>query len=166
MRATVGLRRPFFELPGISSRIDLSAWISGACFSFGLALCGRETLYNGLVKSHAGFAVLAAAFAAFLISVMLIQRYMRLSLLANTFGTPRRLITGGVFRYSRNPIYVAFFMPLASIAYFSLSASAVATAVYIVTMTLTVIHKEERDLRAAFGAEYAMLLSTVPRWII
>ena len=91
---------------------------------------------------------------------------MRLSLLANTFGAPGHLVTSGIFGYSRNPIYVAFFIPLASIAVFSISGAIAAIALYVLAMNLTVIRKEERDLLAAFGDEYAHYLSSAPRWLI
>ena len=163
------LHEPVFELKGIASRIDLSAWLSGLSFGAGLWLCETAGMAQEILSGGPGLRVIAAAFAiflAFLASVLAIQRHMRLSLLANTFGSPRRLVTGGVFRFSRNPIYVAFFLPLASIAYFSLAAAIAATAIYVLAMNLTVIRKEERDLYQAFGAEYAHYLRTVPRWVI
>ena len=55
---------------------------------------------------------------------------MRLSLLANSFGSPDALVTSGPFRVSRNPIYVAFLAPIASLALFS---AAVALAVACTT---------------------------------
>ncbi len=160
------LLEPVFELKGFASRIDLSAWLSGISFGTGLWLCETAGMANEILSGGTGFRVIVAAFAIFLASVALIQRHMRLSLLANTFGAPRRLVTSGVFRYSRNPIYVAFFVPLVSIAYFSLSAAVAAVALYIFSMNLTVIRKEERDLSQTFGADYTAYRRNVPRWVI
>lgn len=166
MQAQLELQAPLIELKGALNRIDLSAWVSGLSFACGLGLAHSPAMTAEIVSFGPGMYVATAAFLAFLASVLAIQRHMRLSLLANTFGSPRRLVTGGVFRFSRNPIYVAFFLPLASIAYFSLAAAIAATAIYVLAMNLTVIRKEERDLYQAFGAEYAHYLRTVPRWVI
>ena len=164
MQIQIALAEPLFELKGPANRIDLSAWISGASFWSGLML--TQTTGQDDVFSAPAVLVMLATFAIFLSLVLLIQRHMRLSLLANTFGSPRQLVTSGVFRYSRNPIYVAFFIPLASIAAVSLSAAIAAMGLYVLAMNLTVIRKEERDLLTAFGAEFAEYLSSTPRWII
>ncbi len=166
MQIQVALAEPLFELKGRANRIDLSAWVSGLSFGAGLWLAETSSATQDIIISNGAPYLMLASFAAFLASVLLIQRYMRLSLLANTFGTPRKLMQSGVFRYSRNPIYVAFFVPLASIAYVSLSAAIAATGLYILAMNLTVIRKEERDLLTAFGPAYAAYLSSTPRWII
>ena len=166
MTTDAELLEPVFELKGIASRIDLSAWLSGLSFGAGLWLCETAGMADEILSGGPGLRVIAAAFAIFLASVALIQRHMRLSLLANTFGSPRRLVTSGIFRYTRNPIYVAFFVPLAAIAYFSFSAAIAATALYIFSMNLTVIRKEERDLFNTFGADYTAYRRSVPRWVI
>lgn len=166
MRSPATSAEPLFELTGIANRIDLSAWLSGVSFGFGLMLCEPVALANGLLTAGPGLYVCLTAFAVFLVSVLIIQRHMQLSVMANTFGSPRQLVTSGIFQYSRNPIYVAFFIPLASIGYFSFAAAIVSTAFYIAAMNLTVIRKEERDLKAAFGTHYQAWMQSTPRWII
>jgi protein-S-isoprenylcysteine O-methyltransferase Ste14 len=151
---------------GLASRIDLSAWISGLSFAAGVGLAGPASIQYAAISGRPVLATVTLAFAAFIATVLVIQRHMRLSLLACTFGTPQRLVTSGIFQYSRNPIYVAFFVPLASLAILSLSAAIAATAIYILAMTQTVIRKEERDLEAAFGAEFTTYMARVPRWLI
>lgn len=148
-----------------TSSIDLSAYVAGLSYGAGIlmivSLRGTgEFRLNGF-KIY----VLIAAVAIFIAAVLLIQRHMRFSLTANTFGKPQHLATDGIFRYSRNPIYVAFFLPLASLAVISLWAALAALAVYVVAMTMTVIKTEERDLAEKFGAEYASYKAKVPRWL-
>ena len=166
MQIQIALAEPLFELIGRANRIDMSAWVSGLSFGAGLCLAETTGVTEDIIISSGAPYVMLVAFAAFLALVLLIQRHMQLSLLANTFGSPRSLVTSGVFRYSRNPIYVAFFIPLATIATVSLSAAIAATGLYILAMNLTVIRKEERDLLTAFGPEFAAYLSSTPRWII
>lgn len=166
MHIQMALAEPLFELKGRANRIDLSAWLSGLSFGSGVILSQTSAATDDALINNFSALVMIASFAAFLVAVLLIQRHMRMSLLANTFGSPRRLVQSGVFRYSRNPIYVAFFLPLASIAIVSLSAAIAATGLYILAMNLTVIRKEERDLLTAFGPEYADYLASTPRWIV
>jgi protein-S-isoprenylcysteine O-methyltransferase Ste14 len=166
MLAQIEIPEPVFELKGALGRIDLSAWIAGLSWVTGLILAASPAMASNVLSGGLGLYLLAGSLALFLVSVLVIQRHMRLALTAKTFGEPSRLTTSGIFRYSRNPIYVAFFVPLAALAYFSLSASIAAMAIYVLAMNLTVIRKEERDLLAAFGEEYARYLKTAPRWLV
>ena len=163
---TTTLARPLFELKGRASFIDLSAWISGLSYVAGLALAGPDRILTTLLTGGYGLFALPAAYAVFLMSVLLIQRHMRLSLLANTFGSPQRLVTSGIFQYSRNPIYVAFFIPLASLTILSPAAAIASISLYVLAMNLTIIRKEERELLAAFGDEFSNYLTKAPRWVL
>jgi len=76
------------------------------------------------------------------------------------------LITGGPYRISRNPIYIAL-----SLAY--LGIAVVADSGWMVAMlvpALAVIHfgvitREEKYLEAKFGDEYRYYKNTVRRWL-
>ena len=166
MRSGLTLAAPVFGFQDRVAFADVSAWISGFSFAAGLGLAGSARIDEAIAAGLPVFPILAVAFAGFLACVLMIQRHMRLSLVANTFGSPQRLVTSGIFRYSRNPIYVAFFLPLASLAVISLAAAIAACAIYVLTMDLTVIRKEERELLEAFGSEFADYLTEVPRWVI
>jgi protein-S-isoprenylcysteine O-methyltransferase Ste14 len=163
---TTTLAHPLFELKGRASVIDLSAWISGLSYAAGLALVGPARIASEIVNGDAKLLLLPLAYGIFLASVLIIQRHMRLSLLANTFGQPQRLVTSGIFKYSRNPIYVAFFLPLASLAILSPAAAIASIGIYVLAMNLTIIRKEERELLAAFGDEFDDYLTKAPRWVL
>ncbi len=166
MQASAILERPVFELKGKANTIDLSAWLSGFSFFMGLWITGFDTLQNSLLQGGLAAYVPLAGMIAFFGGILLVQRHMRFSMLANTYGSPRTLTTSGIFKYSRNPIYVAFLLPLASLGAFSVLAAIAAINLYIFTMTYTVIRKEERDLLATFGEDYENYMHTVPRWLV
>lgn len=157
--------RPLFELHGRAGRIDLSAWISGISYSLGVFLAGGGKIASAIASGSSLLWLLPASYVLFLASVLLIQRHMRLSMLASTFGAPRRLVTSGIFKYSRNPIYVAFLIPLASLAVISAAAALAAAAFYILVMNLTIIRTEERDLRQFFGDDFSSYAAATPRWL-
>lgn len=164
MQTTTALPQPLFELKGRAGRIDLSAWISGLSYGLGLLLAA-DALAATIASGSALLWLLPMAYLAFLLSVLLLQRHMRLSLTASTFGKPQQLVTSGIFRYSRNPIYVAFLLPLASLSVLSLPAAAAAMAFYVLAMNLTIIRSEERDLQQLFGADFTRYKADAPRWL-
>lgn len=145
-------------------RIDLSSWISWACYAFGFVMAATPAAAEELRSGGTGAWVLAGAIAAFFVAAILIQCHMQLSPGASSFGHPSRLVTDGVFLYSRNPIYVAFLLPIASLAYFSPAAALVSGCLYVAAMTYFVIFPEERLLKQEFGAKYRAYLARVPRW--
>ena len=119
--------------------IDASSWVSWASYYTGFVLAFSPRTEAALAQLGWQAALLAGAIAAFFVAILFIQRHMKFSLLANTYGTPARLVTDGVFGYSRNPIYVAFFMPVLSLAALSPIAAAAALAIYILAMNRFVI---------------------------
>lgn len=164
MQTTTTLPQPLFELRGRAGRIDLSAWISGLSYGLGLLLA-TDALATTIASGSPLLWLLPMAYLVFLLSVLLLQRHMRLSLTASTFGKPQQLVTSGIFRYSRNPIYVAFLLPLASLSVLSLPAAAAAMAFYVLAMNLTIIRSEERDLQQLFGADFTRYKADAPRWL-
>lgn len=147
------------------ARVDASSWISWGCYALGFALSLDDTNIVALRGGGPQAVVLVVAVALFFAIVAVIQRQMRVSLFAQQYGYPRKLVTGGVFSMSRNPIYVAFLLPLASLACLSFTAAVVAIASYLLAMTQFVIRHEESVLEAEFGETYRDYRARVPRWL-
>ena len=78
---------------------------------------------------------------------------------------PPTLTTGGVFGVTRNPIYVAFLLPLLSFAYHSIPAALIASIAYIASMTHFIIRDEEAILRKTFGEAYDQYAANTPQWL-
>lgn len=146
------------------AQIDASSWISWGCYLLGFTLAMTPAAADELRGFGPGAVVLLAAVAVFFAIALLIQRHMELALNATSFGNPSRLVTGGVFRLSRNPIYVAFLVPLLSIGYFSPLAAFASCIAYLLAMTRLVIKPEEEVLIREFGIDYQAYRATVPRW--
>jgi len=76
------------------------------------------------------------------------------------------LITDGVFRYSRNPIYVSLTLLYLGIGLLTNNLWIIVLVVpCIIVMNRSVIVKEERFLDAKFGAAYQQYQASVRRWI-
>lgn len=80
--------------------------------------------------------------------------------------TTSRLVTGGIYRISRNPIYLAFVV-------FGLGVAVAADSLWIAGLMLplvallryAVIAREEDYLERKFGDEYLAYRKSVRRWI-
>ncbi len=75
------------------------------------------------------------------------------------------LVTGGLYRFTRNPMYLGMALASAGMALFfeSLIAAGLLTIV-IAVMDRVVIAREEAYLLRRFGAEYAAYRDQVRRW--
>jgi protein-S-isoprenylcysteine O-methyltransferase Ste14 len=87
-------------------------------------------------------------------------------------GTPspieptRRLVTSGIFRYSRNPIYVGYVAFLLGLFVFFGDTLLLAYALLVAGLIhALVVRWEEPDLTQRFGDEYESYLQRTPRWI-
>jgi protein-S-isoprenylcysteine O-methyltransferase Ste14 len=80
---------------------------------------------------------------------------------------PARLVLGGPFEFSRNPMYVGLISFLLGIALVVGSAPFwSAPAALWLLLTQVFVKHEERVLRARFGAEFDAYCERVPRWLI
>ena len=93
-------------------------------------------------------------------------RYQAKDAEIRTFDTPRNLVTDGPFRYSRNPMYLAFMVMLTAAA---LAAGTPWAWLWVVGFTLLCalwyVPFEERAAAQAFGAPYLAWKRRTPRWL-
>jgi protein-S-isoprenylcysteine O-methyltransferase Ste14 len=114
------------------------------------------------VATPAGIALTLAAIALFVASV---RRF-------RAAGTPvpgnqptTAMVGSGPYRFSRNPIYLAFSLLQLGLAFWVNSAALLLALIpAIVLLSLVVIPREERYLEAKFGAQYLAYKAAVRRW--
>ena len=76
------------------------------------------------------------------------------------------VVSSGVYRLSRNPMYLGFFLALVGWAlYLSNAAAVLLLPAFVAYMTQYQIKPEERALLAKFGAEFAEYMARVRRWV-
>ncbi len=84
----------------------------------------------------------------------------------NPLDPPKRLVVTSLYRFVRNPGYLALFALLASEAlYFGSTSLLLYMLLVIGWMHTFVVRIEEPGLRARFGDEYERFCNAVPRWI-
>jgi protein-S-isoprenylcysteine O-methyltransferase Ste14 len=122
-----------------------------------LAFAAPEILrYIGLVLTFVGFLLGIGAFLEF--------RKARTTL--DPHGSARQLVTSGIYRFTRNPIYLGFLLmvigiPLNSGLYWGI----VVAPFYVFLMYRLIIQHEEAYLERKFGKAYTGYTSRVRRWV-
>jgi len=84
----------------------------------------------------------------------------------NPFGESSALVQDGLYRYSRNPMYLGMLLILTGVALWLGNVPAFAApVVFVAAINRWNIRNEERLLEARFGAEYVQYKQRVRRWI-
>lgn len=84
----------------------------------------------------------------------------------NPHGSVRKLVTSGIYRFSRNPIYLGFVLMLAGFPLFSGTVwGVILVPVLILNMNSLVIQHEEAYLEKKFSDEYTRYRSGTRRWL-
>jgi len=78
---------------------------------------------------------------------------------------PERLVTGGPYRFCRNPMYLGHLIFLAGLALALQSWLAAAVWVFHVAWFHRRVREDEARLLALFGTPYSEYRARVPRWI-
>jgi protein-S-isoprenylcysteine O-methyltransferase Ste14 len=83
-----------------------------------------------------------------------------------TFNEPGVLVTDGLFRWSRNPMYLGFVLLLLGIAILlGTTTPFLAPALFALIADRWYIAFEERAMQERFGAEYAAYVGRTRRWL-
>ena len=83
-------------------------------------------------------------------------------------GTPKEgthLNTAGLFRLSRNPMYVGMYATMAASSLYTLNPIVIGLGAFVVAVHHRIVLAEERYLHSVFGREYSEYSSGVRRYI-
>jgi protein-S-isoprenylcysteine O-methyltransferase Ste14 len=143
----------------------LAVWLVLAGVMLGVAYAAP-----GLSFTLAGSSAIALALVALGIAVALAGvinfRNKRTTVNPLTPSASSVIVSGGVYRFSRNPMYLGFLLALAGWAvYLSNAGSMLLLPAFVAYMSQYQIKPEERALRAKFGNEFAQYMSRVRRWL-
>lgn len=129
------------------------------------AIIGMRELNTGGQFAPIGLLPLAAGFALLLWCVR--DFYVSGKGTLAPWSPPRHLVTVGLYRYSRNPMYLAVTMMLAGWAVcFWSPVLAIYTGSVIVGFHLRVVFGEEPWLARTHGAAWDEYQRKVPRWLL
>ncbi len=109
---------------------------------------------------------LLLTFVGFLLGVGAFLEFRKARTTLDPHGSVKQLVDSGIYRFTRNPIYLGFLcmvigLPLNSGLYWGI----VMAPFYIVTMNRLVIEREEAYLEKKFKDQYTNYRSSVRRWL-
>jgi protein-S-isoprenylcysteine O-methyltransferase Ste14 len=134
------------------------AMLGVAYFAPGLSFTLTGSFAIALALAVLGVAVALAGVLAF--------RNKRTTVNPLTPSESSLVVSSGVYRLSRNPMYLGFLLALAGWAvYLSNAGAALFLPAFVAYMTQYQIKPEERVLLAKFGSEFAQYMSRVRRWL-
>ena len=112
------------------------------------------------------YAGLVLAFIGFLLGFAALREFGKANTTLDPHGSVSQIVTSGIYRLTRNPIYLGFLLmviglPLNSGYYWGLLLA----PFFIMTMNRLVIEKEEAYLEKKFGEAYTGFKSRVRRWL-
>lgn len=109
---------------------------------------------------------LVLTFIGFLFGVGAFIEFRKAHTTLDPHGSVKALVTNGIYRFTRNPIYLGFVLMVIGfpLAYGTLWGL-VAAPFFATTMSRLVIEKEEAYLEKKFKGEYTGYKSRVRRWI-
>ena len=120
------------------------------------ALPGREIIAAGL--GSLGFVVAAFGLLSFWMA--------RTTINPHKPGETSAMVVGGVYRFTRNPMYLGIFVALLGWAVFIANAASFLLApLFVLYINCFQIVPEERALAAIFGPEYSAYAARVRRWL-
>jgi protein-S-isoprenylcysteine O-methyltransferase Ste14 len=100
------------------------------------------------------------------LSIMGSNKFEQVGTNIKTFADPDVLITDGLYRFSRNPMYLGFVLVLLGVTVLLGSLSTLlVTAVYFLITDRWYIQYEEQALTKKFGARYQQYKTRTRRWI-
>ncbi len=79
---------------------------------------------------------------------------------------PKRIVTDGLYRFSRHPIYVAYgAVLLGEFLWFGHVALLAYLGIFFLSAQALIVCWEEPALRRRFGADYSHYMGEVRRWV-
>ena len=94
------------------------------------------------------------------------RKFKQVATEINTFKQPKHLVDDGLFRYSRNPIYLGFTLSLFGLALLTANLAAFdVVLLFFLVANFWYIPFEEKAMEKEFGTDYIAYKKQVRRWL-
>lgn len=143
-------------IPPVFVFLSLAAMGALALFTSGVSFLPFPYNYGGIALVLFGFGIAGRGS----------RHFARVKTNINTFKNPDFLVTDGLFRYSRNPMYLGFLLLLlgAAIAFNTVYGLALPLAFFLAAQ-FWYIPFEEKRMKQTFGAGFDAYRQRTRRWI-
>lgn len=143
--------------------VPLTAVFAAAMFGVSVVAPANTFVIPGRTGIATGLALLAAVIA---LAGVVAFRANKTTVNPLKPGAASAVVSSGVYRYSRNPMYLGLLLALAAWAiYLSNALAALFLPAFVAYMNQFQIRPEERALLAKFGPAFSQYLAAVRRWV-
>ena len=112
------------------------------------------------------YAGVIAVFLGIIMAAISAAMFKRAGTGIEPFDEATTLVSGGFYRYSRNPMYLGMILVLTGAAFLMGSVGVVLPVlIFVVIIRNNFVLGEELFLEASFGQQYLDYKSTVRRWL-
>ena len=127
---------------------------------------GRFAPIPVVIPTFLRYIGLALTVVGFLLGISSLIEFRKAQTTLDPHGSTNQLVTSGIYRFSRNPIYLGFLLSVIGLPLYLHSYWGILMApVLIFLMNQLVIQHEEAYLGKKFGDRYTNYTSRVRRWL-
>jgi protein-S-isoprenylcysteine O-methyltransferase Ste14 len=102
----------------------------------------------------------------FLLGISALLEFRKERTTLDPHGSSKQVVTSGIYRFTRNPIYLGFLLMVIGLPLNSgLIWGIILAPLYMIVMTRLVIEQEEAYLEKKFKDQYTSYKSRVRRWL-
>jgi protein-S-isoprenylcysteine O-methyltransferase Ste14 len=143
--------------------VPLAAVFAAAMFGVSSVTPAATFVIPGRIGITIGLALLAAGLA---LAGVVAFRSNKTTVNPLKPGAASAVVSSGVYRFSRNPMYLGFLLALAAwTIYLSNALAALFLPAFVAYMNRFQIKPEERALLAKFGPAFSQYMAGVRRWV-
>ena len=143
--------------------VPLTAIFAAAMFGLSLLSPSANFVLPGSKFASLGLVLLGAVIA---LAGVWAFRASKTTVNPLTPSAAATIVSTGVYRFSRNPIYLGFLLVLAAwAAYLSNALAVMLLPTFVAYVNRFQIKPEERALLAKFGARFSEYMAAVRRWV-
>ncbi|GJL99145.1 MAG: S-isoprenylcysteine methyltransferase-like protein [Methyloligella sp.] len=122
-----------------------------------------DEIFSANRTSHLGHPLIMLGLSFILITA---YNFKKVQTNIHTFHNPNKLVTSGLFKISRNPIYLGFMLILIGATFlFNAISTFIGPAIFFLCANFWYIPYEEKAAEDAFGQDYLAYKNKVRRWI-
>ena len=135
---------------------------------FGLSIYFSRGIFQVIEIKHSFYFGILLLLLGFVILISAVRLFRKDKTTVNPLSPEQatKLVTDGIFKYSRNPMYLGMALVLGSIAvFFNLIGGIILIALFCAYITKFQIFPEEKAMRDLFPDEFDKYTKATRRWI-
>jgi protein-S-isoprenylcysteine O-methyltransferase Ste14 len=122
-----------------------------------------DEIFSANRTSHLGLPLIMLGLSFILFTA---YNFKKVQTNIHTFHNPNKLVTSGLFKISRNPIYLGFmFILIGATFLFNAMSTFIGPVIFFLSANFWYIPYEEKAAEEAFGQDYLAYKNKVRRWI-